>query len=96
MFDDGETDTRIWRIRTLPDGRYEGTADDVVGVARGGVEGNAFHWRYDAELEFSGRSWQVHFDDWMFLQDQRILINRATVSKLGLTLGELTIFFRKV
>jgi Protein of unknown function (DUF3833) len=96
VFEDGETDTRTWRIRALPDERYEGTADDVVGLAQGGVQGNAFHWQYDAQLEFSGRSWQVHFDDWMFLLDERTLINRATVSKLGLTLGELTIFFRKV
>jgi hypothetical protein len=44
----------------------------------------------------SGRRRQVHFDDWMFLQDERTLIHRATVSKFGFTLGEVIIFFRKV
>jgi Protein of unknown function (DUF3833) len=94
-FADGETDTRIWRIRPLPDGRYEGAADDVVGLAHGAAQGNALNWQYDVMLEIGGRSWQVHFDDWMFLQDDRTVINRATVSKFGLTLGEVIIFFRK-
>jgi hypothetical protein len=94
-FADGEKDTRIWRIAPMADGRYEGRADDVVGVASGAVAGNALHWEYDVDMEISGRSWQVHFDDWMFRQDDRTLINRATVSKFGFTLGEVIIFFRK-
>ncbi|MEM7023308.1 MAG: DUF3833 domain-containing protein [Pseudomonadota bacterium] len=93
---DGEKDERIWRVKALGDGRYEGTAGDVVGTASGAVAGNAFHWQYDVLLEISGRTWQVHFDDWMFLQDDHTLINRATVSKFGITLGEVIIFFRKV
>jgi len=93
---DGETDTRIWRITPKPGGRYEGRADDVIGLASGAVQGNALHWEYDVELPIGGRNWQVHFDDWMFRQDERTVINRATVSKLGFTPGEVIIFFRKL
>jgi Protein of unknown function (DUF3833) len=95
-FDDGETDARTWRVTPLPDRHYEGTADNVVGLASGATRGNALHWQYDALLATGGRSWQVHFDDWMFLQDERTVINRATVSKFGFTLGAVIIFFRKV
>ena len=35
VFDDGETEARLWRIRRTADGRYEGTAGDVVGIAPG-------------------------------------------------------------
>ncbi len=93
---DGETGTRIWRITPGPDGRYEGRADDVIGPANGAVQGNALHWAYDVELPIGGRRWQVHFDDWMFRQDDRTVINRATVSKFGFTLGEVIILFRKL
>lgn len=96
LFADGEKDTRIWKIVPLENGRYEGRADDVVGVANGAVLGNALHWEYDVDMTIGGRSWRVHFDDWMFQQDERTLINRATVSKFGLTIGEVVIFFRRV
>ena len=95
-FTDGETDTRTWRITPKSDGLYEGRANDVIGAASGAVQGNALHWQYDVDMVIGGRSWQVHFDDWMFRQDERTVINRATVSKFGLTLGEVVIFFRKL
>ena len=95
VYADGEQDQRIWRITALGDGRYQGRADDVVGVADGQVRGNTLHWRYDMLLPIGDRTWQVHFDDWMFLQDDGVLINRATVTKFGLTLGQVTLFFRK-
>jgi hypothetical protein len=95
VYADGETDRRIWRITPLGDGRYEGRADDVVGAATGEARGNALHWQYDMNLPIGDGVWQVHFDDWMLLQSDDVLINRATVSKLGITLGEVTLFFRK-
>lgn len=92
---DGRQDRRIWRIAPLGDGRYEGRADDVVGAAMGEGRGNAVHWRYDLRLPIGDRTWQVHFDDWMLLQSDDVLINRATVTKFGITLGQVTLFFRK-
>lgn len=95
VYADGEQDRRIWRITPLGDGRYEGRADDVIGTAQGQAIGNALHWEYDLGLDIGERNWQVHFDDWMFLQDDDVLINRATVSKFGITVGEVTLFFKK-
>lgn len=95
VYADGEEDRRIWRITSLGDGRYEGRADDVVGAATGEALGNALHWEYDMQLPIGDSTWQVHFDDWMLLQNDGVLINRATVSKFGITLGEVTLFFRK-
>ncbi len=77
------------------DGRYEGRADDVVGAAIGEVRGNALRWQYDMQLPVGDRTWQVHFDDWMLPQNDGVLINRATVSKFGIALGQVTLFFRK-
>jgi len=95
LYDDGETQRRVWTIERVDDHHYRGRADDVVGVARGTAYGNALNWRYDLLLQVNRKTWRVHFNDWMFLQDERVLINRAKVSKYGLTLGEVTLFFLK-
>jgi hypothetical protein len=92
---DGETQRRVWTIKRLDEHHYQGRADDVVGVAQGKSYGNALNWRYDLLLEVDGKQWQVHFNDWMFLQDDKVLINRAKVSKYGFTIGEVTLFFLK-
>ncbi len=95
VYADGEEARRIWRITRLGDGRYEGRADDVLGVATGEARGNALHWEYDMRLAIGDSTWRVHFDDWMLLQGDGVLINRSTVSKLAIVLGQVTLFFRK-
>ncbi|MGB5763043.1 MAG: DUF3833 domain-containing protein [Sedimenticolaceae bacterium] len=92
---DGEVQQRIWRIRRLDAHRYEGRADDVVGTATGLAYGNALNWRYTLRLPFRGSELEVKFDDWMFLQGDDVLVNRATVSKFGFTVGEVTLFFTR-
>jgi len=94
-YSDGTTQRRIWRVRKGPDGRYTGTADDVVGQAQGQALGNALRWRYTLALPVDGRVWHVDFDDWMYLMSEKVLLNRATMSKFGITLGEVTLSFTK-
>lgn len=95
LYDDGETDRRVWRIRRLDDHTYEGTADDVIGTARGRAFGNAMNWSYRVDLPVGEATWRVTFDDWMFLMSDGVLLNRAEVSKFGIRLGEVTLAFVK-
>ncbi len=94
-YEDGSTSKRIWKLKVLDNGAYEGTAADVIGLAKGQRAGNAFNWKYDMNLPIAGREWQVSFDDWLFLQEDGVLINVAEVSKWGITLGKLTFVFAK-
>ena len=94
-FDDGEQSKRVWRITPLGRGRYQGTADDVIGVTRGEVRGNCLKWSYDLNLPVGARTWRVHLDDVMLLQRDQVLLNRATISKFGVTIGEVIIVFQK-
>jgi hypothetical protein len=94
-YSDGATERRVWRLTDLGDGRWQGRADDVVGVADGKAAGNALNWRYTLALPVDGRVWNVQFDDWMFLVDDKVMLNRAVMSKFGLRLGEVTLVFRK-
>ncbi len=93
--DDGSTSHRTWVIETLANNKYQGTAADVIGTAKGERAGNAFNWKYTLDLPVNGRNWQVNFDDWMFLQSDNIVINRATMSKWGITLGTVTFMYTK-
>jgi Protein of unknown function (DUF3833) len=95
-YSDGKKERRIWRLTKLEDGRYTGTADDVVGTATGRAVGNAFQWAYTLSLPVDGKVYEVQFDDWMYLVDERVMINRATMRKFGVRLGEVTLSFQKV
>jgi hypothetical protein len=92
---DGTTSRRVWTLRRQPDGRYLGTADDVVGEAIGEVAGNALRWRYVLALPVDGKVYHVDFDDWMFLIDDKVMLNRSRMSKWGFYLGEVTLSFTK-
>lgn len=94
-YSDGKTERRVWRLTDLGNGRYEGRADDVVGVAQGIAAGNALNWRYTLALPVEGRVWEVQFDDWMYLVDERVMLNKAVMSKFGIRLGEVTLAFTK-
>lgn len=94
-YSDGSKQRRVWRLTRLPSGHYTGVADDVVGQANGQTAGNAFQWRYTLALPVDGHVWHVDFDDWMFLMDERTLLNKAVMSKWGIRLGEVTLAFTK-
>ena len=94
-YSDGSTQRRVWRLTKHADGRYTGRADDVVGEAEGQESGNAFRWNYTLRLPVDGKDHDVPFDDGMFLGDERVMLNRATMSKFGITLGEVLLSFTK-
>lgn len=94
-YSDGQRERRVWRLTRHPGGRYTGTADDVVGTAQGQAVGNSLHWTYTLRLPVDGRVYEVQFDDWMYLVDGQVMLNRATMSKFGVRLGEVTLSFRK-
>ena len=90
---DGEKDRRVWTIRKIDDNTYTGTAGDTIGTAQGRSFGNALNWTYDMNLKVGDGTWEVKFDDWMFLQPGGVLLNRAAVSKFGVELGVVTLSF---
>jgi hypothetical protein len=82
--------------RHLGDGRYTGTADDVVGTAQGQVSGNSFYWAYTLRLPVGDKTYDVQFEDWMWLVDEKVMLNKAVMSKFGIYLGEVTLSFTKL
>lgn len=94
VYDDGRRERRTWRIRAIGEDGYQGTADDVVGLARGRIASDHIAWRYAIDLPIAGRLWRMRFDD-RFFRVGDMVINRARMSKFGLLLGEATIAFAR-
>ncbi len=94
-YSDGKKDRRIWRLTRKGDGTYTGRADDVVGIANGRESGNAFYWAYTLRLPVDGKTYDVDFEDWMYLIDDRVMLNKAVMTKFGVRLGEVTLSFYK-
>lgn len=95
LYSDGTRQHRVWTL--TPDGpnRWRGRAGDVVGEAKGELAGNAIQWRYRLLLPVDGTTYEVSMDDWMYLMDEDTLINRTSMSKFGVEVGQVTLFFRR-
>lgn len=94
-YSDGSKSRRTWIITKLDASHYRGTAADVVGEAVGEARGNALRWRYVLAVDVDGRTYNVNFDDWMYLMDDQIMLNKSGMSKFGIHVGEVTVSFRK-
>jgi uncharacterized protein YceK len=94
VWSDGKTEKRIWKITKQGD-NYIGTAGDVVGQAIGVASGAALQWRYVLDLPVDNTTYKVNMDDWMYLIDNNTVSNRTVMTKFGVQLAEISIFFRK-
>jgi hypothetical protein len=95
VYSDGTQEKRIWTLTDHGNGRFTGTAGDVVGTAEGQAQGNAFNWRYTLALPVDGTVLNVQMDDWMYLMNDRVMLNKARMTKLGIHLGDVTLSFTR-
>ncbi len=95
-YDDGRTQQRRWQIRRIDVVRYVGRANDVVGEARGKVDGATFQFAYVVALKPGNPLFNVRLNQTMTLQRDGTVENRATIRKLGVVLSRVTERFRRV
>jgi hypothetical protein len=94
-YDDGSIQTRVWTLHKNDLDEWIGVADDVKGDAIGKIAGNTLRWQYTLLLPVDGSVYEMHMDDWMYLIDENSMINRTSMRKFGLEMGEVTLFFQK-
>lgn len=93
-YDDGRKERKTWRL--VKDGdRYTGRREDTVGEGQGRQQGNAFNIRYVLRVPVEGRTWDIDMDDWMYMIDDKTVLNRTRMSKFGFRVGEVSVAFRK-
>lgn len=93
---DAKPQHRSWQIRKLDAHRYEATANDIVGTARGEAYGNVFHWSFTLALSPGNPLANVRMSQWMYLQpDGKTMVNHTTVRKLGIVVAQVTEQFHR-
>ena len=85
--------TRDWHMRRVGPGRFDATANDMVGTAHGEAGGRAFHWQWSLALHPGNPLTNVTMDQWWYLQDDGSILNRTIIRKLGIVLAEVTEHF---
>ena len=86
----GDPSRRDWHMRRTGPGRYEATANDMVGVAQGEAAGRAFHWTWTLATKPGNFLFNVTMDQWWYAYDDGTIVNRTTISKLGFTVAQVT------
>lgn len=95
FFDDGEKTERIWDISFTNDSTFVGTAKDIVGTAQGKQNGNAVNLNYTLNIPYDGSTINLSMDDWMYLIQDDIILNRTSMRKFGFKVGEIVLFMKK-
>ena len=94
-FDDGEKSKRIWQLTKQDKNQYTGTANDVVGIAKGTTSGSALYWKYDLLINVDDTEYQVTLDDWMYLINSNLLFNKTDIIKYGIKVGVVNLYIEK-
>ncbi len=96
IFDDGEKQSRTWKIKVLDDNNFTASAGDVVGEATGKQHGNALRMDYVLRTPVGKKTYDLTIEDWIYLIDENHAINESKIKKFGITVGYLTLGFNKL
>ena len=94
-YGDGGVEQRTWRVKSMPEGRFEATCPECIGTAQGECLSDTIRMSYAFRLRLPTRVLAVTFDDRIYRMSSRTAVNRATMRKWGIRLGELALFFEK-
>ncbi|MFZ4806279.1 MAG: DUF3833 family protein [Hyphomicrobiaceae bacterium] len=95
VYDDSTEERRVWSLEPRGPGRFVARSAACIGEARGHSTSDQATMRYKFRLELKNGPLTVDFDDRIFRIDDYRAINRATIRKWGVRLGELTLWFER-
>jgi hypothetical protein len=95
LFDDGECQHRIWTLLRGEGPSFTGTCEDAVSPALGRFEPGRAYMTSALRLRVGRRLVSMRFDDVFYVTGEGTVLNRSTVSKWGIKLGQVLILFRK-
>lgn len=95
-YDSGTKQSREWRLTLGNDGRIVAEADDLKGQGTGQQEGASVQLNYTIILPESAGGHALHVTDWMYLVDDKTIINRSQFRKFGIKVAELVATMRRI
>ncbi|HHS93643.1 MAG TPA: DUF3833 domain-containing protein [Campylobacterales bacterium] len=91
VYDDGETQKRVWTLKPTGDKTFIGTAGDIVGEAQMIAKGNTVMIDYVMRVPYNDSTIDISVRDWLHLQEDGVILNHSKMKKFGFTVGELVI-----
>ena len=95
IFDNGERQERTWVLTRGPGRIFTGRAEDSVSEAHGRFDEGVAYLSSKLWLKVGKRKIAMHFDDAFYPAGAGLVLNRSTMSKWGIRLGQILIQFRK-
>jgi hypothetical protein len=95
VFDDGEEQTRVWKLQPTGQNSYIATAGDVVGEGRMKVAGNSVFLDYVLRIPYADDTIDLTIDDRMYLVSDRVLLNESIMTKWGFRVGQIMLVISK-
>ena len=94
-YDDGREEFRTWWVTPGISGAFRAECEDCVGGAQGQSGNDMVRMSYAFRLKLPSRSLVVDFDDRLYRISATRAVNRVTMRKWGVKLGELSLFFTR-
>lgn len=95
LFDDGERQQRTWHLTRGQDLGFSGTCEDAISPAHGTFGQGRAYLTSNLRLKVGSRLVAMRFDDVFYDAGNGAVLNRSTVSKWGIRVGQVLILFRK-
>lgn len=95
IFDNGDRQERTWVLTRGPGRIFTGRAEDSVSEAHGRFDEGVAYLSSKLWLKVGKRKIAMHFDDAFYPAGAGLVLNRSTMSKWGIRLGQILIQFRK-
>lgn len=91
VYDDGEEMKRVWTLKPIENKKFIATADDIVGESPMIANGNTVMIDYVMRTPYKSSTIDLSVQDWLHLQDEKVIINHSKMKKFGFVVGELVI-----
>lgn len=95
IFNDGEVQYRTWTLTPTTNNKFVAIAGDVVGTGIGEYSGNAINLGYVLAIKYKSSTINVKVNDWMWLVDDKTVINESTLTKFGFQVGSVQLVINK-
>lgn len=91
VYDDGEEMKRVWTLKPIENKKFIATANDIVGESSMIANGNTVMIDYVMRTPYKSSTIDLSVQDWLHLQDEKVIINHSKMKKFGFVVGELVI-----
>ena len=95
-YDATPQEQKAWSISIDEQGQISARGDHIVGEAKFASFGNAVNWQYTMTVPVGETTYDIAFDDWMWLMNDGSVMNRSYMRKFGIQVAEISIFIQKL